>query len=401
MYLLFAFQNQLKILIIKVFTLNVKMSLRERFLNACWDSDLVNVKDCLKKGVDVNTVGVSQSALGRGWDTWSGLKVAAFKDYPELLDLLLSQPGINVNLPTRHVRSFGSEWTPLMFACQMGNHEIVRKLLQMPGIDILNKDDDGWTALHVAANWGNSKCLEELAKVPGLEWSCKDIDGQTPLYLALLNGHPDCVRIIASQPRVDVAVKTNHGQTLVEAALEDYDDEDLSNGMPWHESIKILADVHEVDWNVKMSTGDTPIMHCLNHGNTNMLEILAKSPWANLNIQDDDGDTPVIWCLKNEMMEGLRILLDCPRVELGSAITWALEKKQMNIVERLGQALGRRQVDAKNRFNMSWRGGASGSAGMREEMSKIKIRLQLESYRKKIYQSAQKMVESNNNYEEK
>ena len=101
------------------------------------------------------------------------------------------------------------------------------------------------------------------------------------------------------------------------------------------------------------------------------------------------------------MMEGFGILLDCPRVELGSAITWALEKKQMNIVERLGQALGRRQVDAKNRFNMSWRGGACGSAGMREEMSKMKIRLELESYRKKIDQSAQKMVESNNNDKEK
>ena len=114
MYLLFAFQNQLKIPIIKVFTLNVKMSLRERFLNACWDSDLVTVKDCLEMGVDVNTVSeIYGHAL-------SGLAVAAFKDYPELLDLLLSQPGINVNLPTRH--SFiSSEWTPLMFACQMRN----------------------------------------------------------------------------------------------------------------------------------------------------------------------------------------------------------------------------------------------------------------------------------------
>ena len=365
------------------------MSLRERFLNACWGSDLVNVKDCLEMGVDVNTVSeIYGHAL-------SGLAVAAFKDYPELLDLLLSQPGINVNLPTRH--SFiSSEWTPLMFACQMGNHEIVRKLLQMPGIDILYKDEDGWTALHVAAHWGSSKCLEELAKIPGVNWNCKDVDGQTPLYRALLCGHPDFARIIASQPRVDVAVKTNHGQTLAEAALEDYDD-DVED--QWHECIEILADVHEVDWNVKMSTGDTPIMHCLNHGNTNMLRILTKSPWVNLNIQDDDGDTPIIWCLKKEMMEGFGILLDCPRVELGSAITWALEKNQMNIVEKLGRALGRRQVDAKNRFNMSWRGGASGSAGMREEMSKIKIRLELESYRKKIDQSAQKMVESNNNYD--
>ena len=372
-----------------MFSLNVKMSLIERFINACKESDLENVKNCLERGVDVNTV----SEIGPEEErvAVSGLTIAAGKGYLDLLDLLLSQPGINVNLPLCY-----GELTLLMFACNEGNHRIVKRLLQVPGINIFFKDSEGNTALHVAAYLGHSKCLEELAKIPGVNWNCKDNDGLTPLFLALHWGHPDCVRIIASQPRVDVADKTNDGETLVEAAMKGYY-EDLG---ACKECIQILADINEVDWNIKMSTGDTPIVHCLYHGYTELLEIFAESPWVNLNIQDDDGDTPIIWCLKNEMMEEFKIILACPRVELGSAITWAFEKKKMNIVEQLGQALDRRFAEAKNRFQISWRGGASGSAGMRAEMSNMKIGLQLASFRKKI-QAVRKMDESNNNYEEK
>ena len=72
------------------------MSLIERFLNACKLSDLENVKHCLERGVDLNTVseiGPEEERLAV-----SGLTIAAGMDYLELLDLLLSQPGIDVKL---------------------------------------------------------------------------------------------------------------------------------------------------------------------------------------------------------------------------------------------------------------------------------------------------------------
>ena len=71
------------------------MSLIERFLNACKLSDLENVKHCLERGVDLNTVseiGPEEERLAV-----SGLTIAAGMDYLELLDLL-SQPGIDVKL---------------------------------------------------------------------------------------------------------------------------------------------------------------------------------------------------------------------------------------------------------------------------------------------------------------
>ena len=369
------------------------MSLNVRFLKSCAENDLEDVKDCLEEGVYVNTVGAVESVRvpSEGGATWSGLTIAAWMDYRELLDLLLSQPGIDVNLPTKHY-FFNGEFTPLMFACQFGSHKIVRRLLQVPGINILFKDSTNWTAQHGAAMAGYSKCLKELAKMPGVEWNCQDNEGLSPLYVALNNGYPDCAKIILAKPGLDFTVKTKGRETLTEAAIFD------------EECAEILAGVSGVDWNAKMSDGETPIMHCLKN-DYEMFEILVNSPLVDLNIKDDDGDTPIIFCLKNKeaTSEEFKILLDCPRVELGTAINWALERNQMDIVKQLGEALESRLVDAKRKLHMSWRGRRGVSAGsiMKDEMLIMKTRLQLESFRQKVGKPTQETIGSNNNNDEK
>ena len=372
------------------------MSLNVRFLKSCAENDLEDVKDCLEEGVYVNTVGAVESVRvpSEGGATWSGLTIAAWMDYRELLDLLLSQPGIDVNLPTKHY-FFNGEFTPLMFACQFGSHKIVRRLLQVPGINILFKNSYNWTAQHEAPTWGHSKCLEELAKMPGVEWNCQDNEGRTPLYMALRIGDPDCAEIILAKPGLDFSVKTNDGETLTEAAISNRYDED-------YECAEILAGIIGVDWSAKMSTGETPIMHCLQNDDV-LFKILLKSPLVDLNVQYDDGITPIIFCLKNEKMEEFKILLDCPRVEVGSAINWALERNQMDIVKQLGEALESRLVDAKKKLQLSWRGRRGVSAGsiMKDEMLIMKTRLQLESFRQKVGKPTQETIGSNNNNDEK
>ena len=92
-------------------------SLKELFLEACQKNDLDRVKASLTLDVDVNTVSEDGQL--------SGLTIAAWKNYPKLLDLLLSQPGIDVNLTTTESVTGGSwgNWTPLMFACYAGHHQ--------------------------------------------------------------------------------------------------------------------------------------------------------------------------------------------------------------------------------------------------------------------------------------
>ena len=64
--------------------------LARKFLQNSHDNNLEGVTDCLSHGVDVNTV----SEDGK----WSGLTIAAKKNYPELLEILLSHPKIKIQM---------------------------------------------------------------------------------------------------------------------------------------------------------------------------------------------------------------------------------------------------------------------------------------------------------------
>ena len=67
--------------------------LAEEFLKYCWENKLDKVSDCLSRGVDVNTV--SEDGC------WTGLHIACYKGYPELLKLLLEEPNLDVNKTVR------------------------------------------------------------------------------------------------------------------------------------------------------------------------------------------------------------------------------------------------------------------------------------------------------------
>ena len=226
----------------------------------------------------------------------------------------------------------------------------------------------------MAAIHGRSDCLQELAKVVD-EWNCKSILGETPLYAALYIGHPESVRIIVSQPGVDFSVKTNDGKTLTEAAVTSF-----RRDGKCVECVKNLAEGEAVDWNVKMKNGDTPIMHCLKENKKEMFNVLAECPRVDINIVDEDGNSPIMWCLKNgRLLDKHGVLLNSPRVDLSSAITWAAKKKDLVIMKELRQALEYRLAEAKRRLKTSWRGRGGPGTGvlMMDEMAVIKLRSQL------------------------
>ena len=82
---------------------------------------------------------------------WSGLIIAANNNCSEVLDWLLTQPGIDVNIKTVANLHFGKNWTPMMFACRAGNWKIVKRLCREPNIDFKYKDRNGCNAAHLAA----------------------------------------------------------------------------------------------------------------------------------------------------------------------------------------------------------------------------------------------------------
>ena len=105
------------------------------FIQYCGKNELEKVRACLTLEVDVNTV----SENGH----WSGLTIAADKNYLELLDVLLSHPAIKINqtTDTGGIGLSGSQWTALMFACYAGNSDTVSRLVEEEGLDFNYQDD--------------------------------------------------------------------------------------------------------------------------------------------------------------------------------------------------------------------------------------------------------------------
>ena len=76
-----------------------------------------------------------------------GLSIAASKNYFDVLDVLLCDPGLNVNLETS-AEAIASEWieygnfTPLIIACIEKNPGIVKTLLEQSAWKIGGKNPE-------------------------------------------------------------------------------------------------------------------------------------------------------------------------------------------------------------------------------------------------------------------
>ena len=179
--------------------------LNEEFLQYCQKNELEKVRSCLNLEVDVNTV--SESG---GW-SYSGLTIAAYKNYSELLDVLLSTPTINVNQTIDaggvHELIYGRQWTALMIACCNGNSHTVSRLVEEEGLDFNYREQHGITAAIWASGRGHTECVRVLARTGKVDWNLTDSAGRTLLYYALDWGHSDTVdilvKILVGCPRVD------------------------------------------------------------------------------------------------------------------------------------------------------------------------------------------------------
>jgi len=339
--------------------------LKQEFIKYCQENDLKRAEACLTLDVDVNTV----SEDGH----WSGLTVAAYKNYKDLLEILLSHPQIKINNTTDpgvvYAGLSGRQLTALMFASRAGNSAIVSRLVQVPGLDINYQDKYGVTAAHLASGWGHTEYVRILAETGKVDWNKRNKWG-SPLYWALYSGNSDIVEIIVKQSNIDYNIKNDDGETLAQRSV--------INGNV--KSVETLADQEECQcWNVPDTDGNTPALKALKENKMDILKILLKCPRVDLSCRDADGwsllfraiamknrdlvnrilskmgqdvtgktlariavemggdedvrrlveagtvdwnekvqgeDPAIFWALNNERFEMVKILLKCPRIDL-------------------------------------------------------------------------------------
>ena len=103
-----------------------------------------------------------------------------------------------------------------------------------------------------------------LREVDGVNWNVRsDIDigirttnGVSPLTLAVMRCRAECLQIILSvpEPDLDLSVTDSRGRNIAQIAVEE-DQGDRQR------CVELLSGDRRVDWNIKNSNGDTPVMY--------------------------------------------------------------------------------------------------------------------------------------------
>ena len=152
----------------------------------CQEGKLKKVRAALVRGEDVN-----QSASGG----FTGLMVAALKGHEAVVELLLQQPGLEVNLFDEEFRQ-----TVLHLASTEGHTGIVRRLLAHPSLTCHNAvDSDGVSPL-MEAVWNNRvKCVRELVAVEGVDLETRDSQGRSLEEVAREEGSQEAWQVVREE----------------------------------------------------------------------------------------------------------------------------------------------------------------------------------------------------------
>merc|ERR1719454_260074 len=153
----------------------------EVFCKACGDGDVEDVRHCIGLKVDVNCA-----------KPGPGLIEASVNKRYRVVDLLLQQPGIDVNIRGGRAKFATAQYA----ACQENSIEVVRRLLSRSDIDVNAGALYGGTALHVAADYGHFDCVKLLLDCSALDVNKKTNYGSTAIVFAVGGNHRAVVELL-------------------------------------------------------------------------------------------------------------------------------------------------------------------------------------------------------------
>ena len=152
----------------------------------------------------------------------------------------------------------------------------------MNGIDPNIKNDRGQTALHWAVEMNKPRSIEALRTLPMVDWNLRTNEGFYPLTSAVQYGYTDILQTILSVPQLDLSVTTPRGRNVAQIAVEGGEGDR-------QRVVEILSQDRRVNWNIKNSDGDTPLMFCLKYNITEKALTVLNNANINLGIKDRSG----------------------------------------------------------------------------------------------------------------
>ena len=223
----------------------------EALISAIKGNDAKEIQLLITKGVDVNT-------------TANGIRplvLAASCGNPEIVKLLINIPGININDTDENNRS------AIFTAVQGGHIECLKLLLTKPEVDTNLASNEGVTPLMVATTNKHLECLRILLTSPKTDVNKAGYDGSTPLHEAAKNGYTDCIKLLLTQKGINVNPLNDNGHAPLHLAAQ-------ANHI---ECVRLLTQAYSIEINIQTTQQkETPMRLAAKNGNFDIVEILEK-----------------------------------------------------------------------------------------------------------------------------
>jgi ankyrin repeat protein len=110
----------------------------------------------------------------------------------------------------------GEGLTPLHYACEFNRVDVVDTLVQFGGKSLLVNapDKHGWTALHSAVHHGSLACVRRLLDLPDIDVNAVNRFGKTPLHIGVSHNRGPIVFLLLSRG-AKIDSRDNRGMTLL------------------------------------------------------------------------------------------------------------------------------------------------------------------------------------------
>ncbi|MEM7055827.1 MAG: ankyrin repeat domain-containing protein, partial [Bacteroidota bacterium] len=163
--------------------------------------------------------GPSTTSDEEQWETFLRL----MDDADELREItgFLDQHQDFVN--SKHWWTKDTDYTPLHYAAEQGDLEVVKALIAR-GAEVNVKTGDDITPLHYAVASGHLDVVEYLFKVLKEQYDqeeyldSKDNDGVSPLHIAVRGGYEDLTKLITIETPNAIKTEANDGNTALHLA---------------------------------------------------------------------------------------------------------------------------------------------------------------------------------------
>ena len=208
---------------------------------------------------------------------WPGLHCASYFGAVEFVVALMGGEGCDIN------QSDCMGFTPLMWAAERGNEEVVRLLLTRNDVNPDKPDNDGTTPLWWASYCGHEGAVKLLLARNDVSPDKPNKHGATPLWTASYGGYEGVVKLLLTRNDVNPDRPTNHNQRPLWMASH--------NG---HEGVvKLLLTRNDVDPNRPDNDGETPLWQASYCGHEGVVKLLLARDDVDLNKPDDSGLSPL------------------------------------------------------------------------------------------------------------